>query len=365
MGNFFRFMFGGKRPLPASAAVMVGAEQQDAAGAPDASIDLLRRAMDAASLPLPEPESAPALDPEPEPEMAHDPIPSLFLQGPITQAPAAVREEAPVEEPVPADAWLTQEWVEIEITDEPVPSVLDEVQSADLALVEVATSTPDEEIFIDLEREALVEAAFELANELLDETAADVPEPIDETVLPDPEPVAGPASEPVAASVLPKKPAKKPAKKAAPAKKKATTIKRKKAAPKADRPALPDDAVFLTDAVVWSQCGSWREFWLPPTDANSSQRVDEFREMAAAGRLTIWGLAADAQTWTAIEAAHWRTNGFDPLSFLAGRDNTFTQSKPATAKTRKAAAPVKFSSLKVSKATVEELWRSDAARAAA
>ncbi len=357
LGNFFRFMFGGKRPLPASAAVMVGAEQQDAVEAPDASIDLLRRAMDAASMPLPEAKPPPlALELEPEPEMAHDPIPSLFLQGPIIEEPAAIREEVPVEEAVPEDAWLTQEWVEIEITDEPVPSVPEAVQFAELAPVEAAT-TPEEEIIIDPEREALVEAAFELAKELLDETVSDVPEPIDETIVPEPEPVA--------ASVPAKKSAKKPAKKAAPAKKRATTVKRKKAAPEADSPVLPEDAVFLTDAVVWSQCGSWREFWLPPTDANSSQRVDEFRAMAAAGKLTIWGLAADAQTWTAIEAAHWQTNGFDPLSFLAGRENTFTETKPATAKTRKAAAPVKFSGLKVSKATIEELWRSDAARAAA
>jgi hypothetical protein len=254
-----------------------------------------------------------------------------------------------------------QEWVEIELTDESAQSVLEEVQSASLAPVEAAAATPEEETFIDPEREALVEAAFELARELLDETVSDVPEPIDETALPEPELVAGPVSEPVAASVPPKKPAKK----AAPAKKKATTVKRKKSAPEADRPALPADAVYLTDAVVWSQCGSWREFWLPPTDANSSQRVDEFREKAAAGRLTIWGLAADSQTWTAIEPTHWQTNGFDPLSFLAGRDNTFTETRPASTKTRKAAAPLKYSSLKVSKATVEELWSSDAARAAA
>ena len=356
LGNFIRFMFGGKRPLPASAAVMVGAGQQDAVEAPGASIDLLRRAMDAASEPLPEAEQPLALEPgpEPEPEMALDPIPSLFLQGPVT-------EETPVEAPVPVDSWLTQEWFEIELTDDPVLSVLDEFQSADLGPEEVATATPDAEIFVDPEREALVEAAFELARELLDETVSDVPEPMDETIVLDPEPVV----ELVAASIPPKNPAKKPAKKSAPAKKKATTIKRKKAAPEAARPGLPDDAVFLTDAVVWSLCGSWREFWLPPTDANSSQRVDEFREKAAAGSLTIWGLAAGSQTWTAIAPTHWQTNGFDPLSFLAGRENAFTETRPVTAKTRKAAAPLKFSSLKVSKATVEELWRSAAARAAA
>lgn len=330
--------------MSASAAVMVGAEQQDAVEAPDASIDLLRRAMDAASMPLPE---------------AKPPPPPLALElEPELAEPAAVHEETPVEAPVPPDAWLTQEWVEIEITDEPVPSVPEAVQFAEVAPVDVSIATPDAEIFIDPEREALVEAAFELAKELLDETFLDVPEPIDETELPEPELVA----ELVAVSVPRKKSAKKPAKKATPAKKKAATVKRKKSA---DAPVLPEDAVFLTDAVVWSQCGSWREFWLPPTDANSSQRVDEFRAMAAAGKLTIWGLAADAQTWTAIEAAHWQTNGFDPLSFLAGRENTFTETKPATAKTRKAAAPVKFSGLKVSKATIEELWRSDAARAAA
>ena len=146
--------------------------------------------------------------------------------------------------------------------------------------------------------------------------------------------------------------------KKAPAKKKAEPGTKRKKAGK----ALPDDAVWLTDALIWSQCGSWREFWLPPTDANSSQRIEEFRAHAAAGSLKVWAKADDSEEWTAITASHWKKAGFDPLAFLAGRENAFSQA-PAPKSRKKADAdaappkePVKYRALMVSRTEVETLF---------
>jgi hypothetical protein len=145
--------------------------------------------------------------------------------------------------------------------------------------------------------------------------------------------------------------------KKAPAKKKAEPGTKRKKAGK----ALPDDAVWLTDALIWSQCGSWREFWLPPTDANSSQRIEEFRAHAAAGSLKVWAKADDSEEWTAITASHWKKAGFDPLAFLAGRENAFSQAPAPKSRSKKADAappkdPVKYRALMVSRTEVETLF---------
>jgi hypothetical protein len=130
-----------------------------------------------------------------------------------------------------------------------------------------------------------------------------------------------------------------------------TTTRRKKSAK-----ALPEDAVWLTDAVIWTQCGSWREFWLPPTDPESSARVEAFRTLAAEGKLTVWGRTGEASEWTAIAASHWKKAGFDPLAFLAGRENAFSQAPVKKSRTKPPADPVRYDSLMVSRAAVEELW---------
>lgn len=150
--------------------------------------------------------------------------------------------------------------------------------------------------------------------------------------------------------------ARKPAKKAPAKKTGEPSTKRKKAGK-----SRPDDAVWLTDALIWSQCGSWREFWLPPTDANSSQRIEEFRAHAAAGSLTVWAKADDSEEWTVVAASHWKKAGFDPLAFLAGRENAFSQAPAPKSRSKKADTappkePVKYHSLMVSKAEVEILF---------
>lgn len=147
-------------------------------------------------------------------------------------------------------------------------------------------------------------------------------------------------------------PAKKPA---SPRKKADPSTKRKKGK------ALPEDAVWLTDALIWSQCGSWREFWLPPTDAGSSQRLEEFRAHAAAGALKVWAKADGSDEWVVVTASHWKKAGFDPLAFLAGRENAFSQAPAPKTRSKKADAappkePVKYGHLMVSKAEVEALF---------
>lgn len=231
---------------------------------------------------------------------------------------AEVDDVVPVEDQVPA----VEEQPKADVSQQELESNLEEIETP-LVPAPLEAMPP---------KESGVEPEMEIASEPLDEQ-------VEEQV----------AEQAVAA--------KKPAKRKSPAKKKdAPATKRKKSAK-----AFPDDAVFLTDAVIWSQCGSWREFWLPPTDANSSQRVEEFRTLAAAGKFTIWGLpgegpAGEGNEWTAIAATHWKKAGFDPLAFLAGRENAFSQAPAPKSKTKKPAEPAKYRSLMVSKAAIEELF---------
>ncbi len=348
LGHLIRFMFGGKRPLSASAVHMVGARHHDLVEAPAASVDLLRRAMEAATQSPPEAERervayAPA--PEETPQDTDHALPTLFLHGVTAlsqelkpQEVAPEPEEIAEPEPV-AEVWAIVEMAEVEELPEPVSLA---VEAPEEPVAEEIL--PQADIIAEPELESLQED-MALPQEAPDES------PDEEMISVDPEPEA------VAAQ------AKSPAKKRSPAKKKAATPKRKKSAAE-DLPS-PADEVFLSDAVIWSQCGSWREFWLPPTDANSSQRIDEFRNMAAEGKLTIWGQTEGASNWSAIDPAHWKKNGFDPLSFLAGRENVYSEARPAKSKAKTPPPPVRYSSLKVSKAEVEALWKSDAAQAAA
>lgn|GEM_PF-2880017 len=123
---------------------------------------------------------------------------------------------------------------------------------------------------------------------------------------------------------------------------------------------LPADAVWLTDAVVWSQCGSWREFWLPPTDAGTSARIAGFIAHAAAGELEIWGRLPGETHWKPVKASHWKKARLDPLAFLQGREHAFSLAPPPRARKADPEAPprepVRYEALKVSRAAVEALF---------
>ena len=123
---------------------------------------------------------------------------------------------------------------------------------------------------------------------------------------------------------------------------------------------LPEDAVWLTDAVVWSQCGAWRTFWLPPTDPETSARIAGFIAHAAAGDLEIWGRLPGEAQWKPIKPAHWKKARLDPLAFLQGRENAFSLAAPPRARKADPEAPprepVRYEALMVSRAAVEALF---------
>lgn len=283
-------------------------------------------------------------------------VAELALEQVSEVAAEAEAASAPIAEP-PHEAEVEQDWVTIYD-----PPVLEAVHEEVLVTIVDASAQSNEVAEVQpVAEQSVAEPAAQDVEAIQEEPSTLVEEPAVEATLStevSAEPEMQIAGEPVTEQIE-EQPvsAKKPAKRKSPAKKKdAPATKRKKASK-----AFPEDAVFLTDAVIWSQCGSWREFWLPPTDANSSQRVEEFRTLAAAGSFTIWGLpgegpVCEGNEWTAITPAHWKKAGFDPLAFLAGRENAFSQAPAPKSKSKKPAEPAKYRSLMVSKAAIEELF---------
>ncbi len=122
--------------------------------------------------------------------------------------------------------------------------------------------------------------------------------------------------------------------------------------------------VWFSDAVVWTLNGEWtsNQAWSPPPSSEGPKRLEEFREKAAEGKLVIWGRAGTAGMWEPIEAAFWKSCGFEPFSFLEGRENVFTEpktaAKPKPGKNRGSGAE-KYCALMVSKRQVEAIWHPD------
>lgn len=284
---------------------------------------------------------------------------------PVSIVAADEQGEAPV-------ALVVEPVTPQELMEMPVEPVYPDVSAQALEVLQEAAPAPHADMAPAVETVAglvaakdapLVEEPEELQDVVAEEPA--IVEPVAEPAVAEDAPVESLASladamDDVVTQVGARAAARTTGKKA-PARKKAepgaTPAKRKKAGK-----ARPDDAVWLTDALIWSQCGSWREFWLPPTDANSSQRIEEFRAHAAAGNLTVWAKADDSEDWAPVAASHWKKAGFDPLAFLAGRENAFSQA-PAPKSRKKADAdaappkePVKYRELMVSRAQVETLF---------
>jgi hypothetical protein len=411
LGHLIRTMFGGKRPAPALPSHMVGAVEGETVHAPLASDDVLRRAMEAAGetadMPIPQAGRSgqylhpraedvgtlPTLflhgkvaEPEVLPEVQHVPVvvPELSAEVLLTApeyaaAPDIVIESERAQEAVASRppqletlmsfqeivqaprfselALVMTEWGgHSERIQRPVTAhVLAAAAPAIVQAPQVMQAPPVQPVVLE---EAPVVASVTLgplnAEVFAEETlgseevlqADPVEDPYTEEMLPEEavaeEKLADDAA--VTEAAAPKSPSRR---KAEPG----TTTRRKKSAK-----ALPEDAVWLTDAVIWTQCGSWREFWLPPTDPESSARVEEFRTLAAEGKLTVWGRTGEASEWTAIAASHWKKAGFDPLAFLAGRENAFSQAPVKKSRTKPPADPVRYDSLMVSRAAVEELW---------
>lgn len=146
---------------------------------------------------------------------------------------------------------------------------------------------------------------------------------------------------------------KKPRKKKSPPKRKAATkTPRKAKAESGAEPVLEDD-VWVSDAVAWSLSGEWSGH-LTVENPDCPRRLEELREAAAEGRLTIWGRTGDAGTWQPIEPGYWKSGTVEPGSLGQGGENVVAEPKG------RAKAKKKYCALKVSRAQVEELWRADA-----
>lgn len=394
LGHLIRIVFGGRQPAPALPSHTTGGVEAEAAVPPLASDDVLRRAMEAAGEAEVEVAGATGAGPRYEPAQIEEisSLPTLFLHGkssgPVAEEPASAEgvsaeadlvphvTEEPVMSPVADLAEVLPEQGEPEPRDHLVAVMAyEEIEFAprasELILFgrefathaervarlaaappvqrEVAVEVPVEDVRVDFEavpdQVSPVAQADDVAEDDVaeDDVIEDVTQPAEVVHV-----EAASAEEALAVAAptedAPRKPARR---KAEPG----TTTRRKKSAK-----ALPEDAVWLTDAVIWTQCGSWREFWLPPTDPESSSRVEEFRMLAAEGLLTVWGRTGDALEWTPISASHWKKAGFDPLAFLAGRENAFSQAPVKKSRTKPPADPVRYSSLMVSKSAVEAIW---------
>jgi hypothetical protein len=403
LGHLIRTMFGGKRPAPALPSHMVGAVEGETVHAPLASDDVLRRAMEAAGetadMPIPQSErSGQYLHPRAE-DVAT--LPTLFLHGKASEPEVL---DVPVVAPeLSAEILLTspeyaaapEVVLESELAEEAVVSrppqletlisfqeIVQAPRFSELALAltewgghsgrierPVMAQAPVAEAPAVVQVTQVIQAAVvqeevpvvasvtlgPLNAEVFAEDAQDIEEmpqadPVEDLHTEEMLPEEAHTEETLAedAAVTEAAPPKAPSRRKA---EPGTTTRRKKSAK-----ALPEDAVWLTDAVIWTQCGSWREYWLPPTDPESSARVEAFRTLAAEGKLTVWGRTGEAAEWTAIAASHWKKAGFDPLAFLAGRENAFSQAPVKKSRTKPPADPVRYDSLMVSRAAVEELW---------
>ncbi|NOT40915.1 MAG: hypothetical protein HOP13_10515 [Alphaproteobacteria bacterium] len=346
--RLFRQIFGGSQAQPATEALSrdIGAESE--ARVASEHRESLKRAMEAAF-------STPTAAPE-EP---HDEAEPTVLE--LQAAAEDVAAEIVASEPEPEE--FVEEVAEpVTFTAEaPAPYVTEHPPAIELAETEEQREHDIEILQWDITKfaeeptEPEVPAVEELAATA--ETYTDVETPADEESVAAPvmeeetpeaevETLEAVAEEAVAVAAGPKaKRAKTPK---APAKKKTAT--KKKAAPKKSAD-LPQDAVWLSDAIAFSLKGEWSATWTPPEDASGAERLEVFREKAAAGDLAVWGKPEGGDAWEPVKAAYWKTAFVEPLSFLMGRENVVTEPNGGKAK-----KPVKFTGLKVAQTEVETLW---------
>ena len=371
--RLFRQIFGGSRAQPATEALTrdIGAESEAREAAEHR--ESLKRAMEAAfATPTASAEEAVETGPQTVVE----------LQAAAEEAAAAIAAR----EAGPAAAELELEVVAIPAAEELIESVAEAPVAAPVAaelppaidLAEVEDSTehdieviewdiaklarePAEPVTPAVEEQVAVVTGTEIEAEIDAEANAteveDVAAPIEANAPEDAaseQPIAGDdalelapelTDEFIAAATKPKRTRKAKA----PAKKKSSTAKKKTAAKKTA--ALPEDAVWLSDAIAFSLTGEWSSVWTPPEDASGAERLETFREKAAAGELVIWGRPEGGEFWEPVKAAYWKTALVEPLSFLMGRDNVVSDPKASKAK-----KPVKYTALKVAQAEIEALW---------
>ena len=339
--RLFRQIFGGSQAQPATEAlsrdIVADAEARGAAEHRES----LKRAMEVAF-------STPTAAPE---EHEEAPPPVLELQAAAEQVAAEiVALEAEHEAEPLAEAEEIEDVVAEQVTfvaEAPAPYVTEHPPAIELAEVEEQREHDIEILQWDIG--LLAEETPELELPAVEEQAASAETDADAEIEVEEEALGPPVMEEQTPEVVEAAPKAKRAKKAkAPAKKKTAT--KKKAAPKKSAD-LPDDVVWLSDAIAFSLKGEWANVWTPPEDASGAERLEVFREKAAGGDLPIWGCPEGTETWELVKAAYWKTGFVDPLSFLMGRENVATEPKASKAK-----KPVKYVALKVAQADIEALW---------
>jgi hypothetical protein len=388
--RLFRQIFGGPRTQPetgaATRAVGADVEAREAA----AHRENLKRAMEVAfatptagpeeplvlTTPLEEQVAALEVAVTAEPDEAEEPVLELVeVVEPPTVEPATAGVEqddtvallamhtaevaaAPSEEILPAldlaeveDIGSDQAPVENAATAEVAAETTSEIIEADAETeaVEPPAEVSEEAHEPEAEPVALADADVELdaVSEAVTETPVEeVAEPVAEELEPAAETSVGEEPAEHAAAAPKAKRTKKAAAKPKP-KKKAAPAKRKTA----KKAGSLEDGAWLSDAIVYSLRGEWTSTWTPPEDASAAERLELFREKAAAGEFVIWGCAEGKDAWEPIKPAYWKTALVEPLSFLMGRENVATDPKASKAKN-----PVKYTALKVVQPDIEALW---------
>jgi len=354
--RLFRQIFGGSRAQPATEALTrdIGAESEAREAAEHR--ESLKRAMEAAfatptasaeepvetaphtviELQAAAEEAATAIAAR-EAEPAAEDLDAEAVADPAAVEPIEIVAEVPVAEPVAAELAPAIELAEVE---EPTEHDIEIVEWDIAKLAERETPVVEDQVAESAFQEKEVPAAAEM-EEVSDDVVTEQSAIVDEVD----EPIPALTAEFVAAASKPKR-TKKPK---APAKKKSSTTKKKTATKKTV--ALPEDAVWLSDAIAFSLKGEWSSLWTPPEDASGAERLEAFREKAAAGDLVVWGYPEGTEVWEPVKAAYWKTAMVEPLSFLMGRENVATDPKGSKAK-----KPVKYTALKVARGEIESLW---------
>lgn len=366
--RLFRQIFGGSRAQPVTEAPTrdIGADREAREAAEHR--ENLKRAMEVAfatpTATADEPVAAPppaiaalqaaaeeaataivaqGADVEPAHEALEAPEPEMPAAEEVVE-PIAAAVEVSVEQPAAAELPPAIELAEVEEATEHDVEVV-EWDVAKLAADPVEPPALEEHVAEAVEAvEAVEDVAVSEAEDVAQPPTAAAEEAVVETTA-DEEPAPALTEEFVAAATKPKR--SKKAK--APAKKKSATTKKK--APAKKTADLPEDAVWLSDAIAFSLKGEWVAVWTPPEDASGAERLEAFREKAAAGEIVVWGRPESGDTWEPVKAAYWKTALVEPLSFLMGRENVVTD--PSTSKAKK---PVKYAALKVAQSEIESLW---------
>ncbi len=269
---------------------------------------------------------ASAEDRPPEASGPEEPV----IEEPVIVEPVIAAAEKPVDEPKVPELPPAIELAEVEEATE------HDVEIVEWDVAKLADAPAEQERIAESAEDVDVSEPEDLAQPL----AAAVAE-----ATADEEPAPALTEEFIAAAAKPKRTKKTKT----PAKKKSATTKKKTATKKTA--GLPEDAVWLSDAIAFSLKGEWAAVWTPPEDASGAERLEAFRERAAAGDLVVWGRPEEGEAWEPVKAAYWKTALVEPLSFLMGRENVVTDPKASKAK-----KPVKYTALKVAQADVEALW---------